>query len=145
MYCINSARNDNGDWCHNRESWRTGKTIRAVATERRIVPDSVLDSIPNLTSMAGQVPNNNEFVANSDPRSCSTYNLKQSNSSARVARLINDPTTSQQHTPGDDESSNVNGPIPDASIDRSLADWFDDPGNDGFNLWITRCDHFTPR
>ncbi|MBC7964900.1 MAG: class II fumarate hydratase [Fuerstia sp.] len=37
-----------------RESWQTGKTIRQVAGEKQLVSDNILDSVIDLTSMAGK-------------------------------------------------------------------------------------------
>ncbi len=38
-----------------RESWQTGKTIRQVAGEKQLVSDNILNSVIDLTSMAGKI------------------------------------------------------------------------------------------
>ena len=51
-----------------RESWHMGKSIRQVATEQHLVPDHILNSVLDLTSMTGAVSVGDENVFASQMR-----------------------------------------------------------------------------
>ena len=73
-----------------RESWQTGKTIREIAGEKHRVPDSVLDSVLDVTSMAGEVLARDENVATDELRWGNRHYQKRSNQSVRLDRWRDD-------------------------------------------------------
>ncbi len=73
-----------------RESWKTGKTIRQIAGEMHLVPESILDSVLDVTSMAGEVLVRDESVATDELRWGNTLYLKQLDRSVYLDRWRDD-------------------------------------------------------